>query len=85
MRAILDEQLIAGYLAGDKEALEILIKRYFKRIYGFVGLIRALQKISRASGIFFGRLYWLKIEKLFIFLWIIYPQIWTCLFLNSTK
>lgn len=35
MRAILDEQLIAGYLAGDKEALEILIKRYFKRIYGF--------------------------------------------------
>lgn len=35
MQAILDEQLIADYLAGDKEALEILIKRYFKRIYGF--------------------------------------------------
>ena len=31
-----DEQLITNYLEGDKEALEILIKRYLKSIYSFV-------------------------------------------------
>ena len=31
-----DEQLIADYLKGDEESLEILIKRYLKPIYSFV-------------------------------------------------
>jgi len=30
-----DEQLVAGYLAGDEMALEILIKRYLRPIYSF--------------------------------------------------
>ncbi len=30
-----DEQLIASYLRGNEKALEILIKRYLKPIYGF--------------------------------------------------
>jgi len=31
-----DEQLITDYLKGDKEALEILIRRYLKPIYSFI-------------------------------------------------
>src|SRR3989338_9746318 len=31
-----DEQLIGDYLKGDKQALEFLIKRYLKPIYGFI-------------------------------------------------
>ncbi len=31
-----DQQLISAYLKGDEKALEILIKRYLKPIYGFV-------------------------------------------------
>lgn len=31
-----DEQLIAHYLKGNKESLEVLIKRYLKPIYSFV-------------------------------------------------
>jgi len=31
-----DEQIISDYLKGDKESLEILIKRYLKPIYGFI-------------------------------------------------
>ena len=31
-----DDQLIADYLKGDEESLEILIKRYLKPIYSFV-------------------------------------------------
>ncbi|MCX6736559.1 MAG: sigma-70 family RNA polymerase sigma factor [Candidatus Parcubacteria bacterium] len=31
-----DKQLIKNYLAGDKEALEILIDRYLKSVYNFV-------------------------------------------------
>lgn len=31
-----DEQLIADYLAGDREALEILIRRHLKPVYSFV-------------------------------------------------
>jgi RNA polymerase sigma-70 factor (ECF subfamily) len=36
MKNYSDEQLIVDYLKGDKEALEILIKRYLKSIYSFV-------------------------------------------------
>ncbi len=32
----MDQELIAKYLAGDEESLEILIKKYLKPIYGFV-------------------------------------------------
>jgi len=31
-----DEQLIANYLKGDEELLEVLVRRYFKLIYNFV-------------------------------------------------
>lgn len=31
-----DQQLIANYLAGDEQSLELLIKRYLKPIYSFV-------------------------------------------------
>ena len=31
-----DEQLVESYLNGEKEALELLIKRYLKPIFGFV-------------------------------------------------
>jgi len=31
-----DEQLIGDYLKGDQQALEFLIKRYLKPIYGFI-------------------------------------------------
>ena len=30
-----DEQLIADYLKGDEESLEIIVQRYLKPIYGF--------------------------------------------------
>jgi len=30
-----DEQLIANYLKGDEELLEVLVRRYFKLIYNF--------------------------------------------------
>ena len=36
MKNYSDEQLIIDHLKGDKEALEILIKRYLKSIYSFV-------------------------------------------------
>ncbi len=32
----LDEKLIADYLAGDEQSLELLIKQYLKPIYSFV-------------------------------------------------
>lgn len=32
-----DNELIAAYLGGNKQALEILVGRYFRQIYGFVG------------------------------------------------
>jgi len=31
-----DEQLVGQYLKGDEGALEILIRRYFKRVFGFL-------------------------------------------------
>lgn len=31
-----DQQLINNYLAGDKQSLEILVKRYLKPVYGFL-------------------------------------------------
>src|SRR3989338_2675571 len=31
-----DNKLIGGYLAGDERALELLIQRYLKPVYGFV-------------------------------------------------
>ena len=31
-----DEQLLESYLNGEKEALDLLIKRYLKPIFGFV-------------------------------------------------
>jgi len=36
MTELNDEELISGYLAGDKKSLEILIGRYLKPIYNFV-------------------------------------------------
>lgn len=36
MNRLTDEQLVASYLAGDEKALEELITRYFKAVYGFV-------------------------------------------------
>ncbi len=35
MQNFSDQQLISAYLKGDEKALEILIKRYLKPIYGF--------------------------------------------------
>lgn len=32
-----DAELIAQYLAGDEKSLEILIRRYLKPVYGFIG------------------------------------------------
>ncbi|MFA6593784.1 MAG: sigma-70 family RNA polymerase sigma factor [Candidatus Buchananbacteria bacterium] len=36
MKKITDEQLVVDYLAGEEKALEELIARYFKAVYGFV-------------------------------------------------
>ncbi len=36
MNRLIDSQLVADYLAGDEESLEILIRSYLKPIYGFV-------------------------------------------------
>lgn len=36
METLTDEQLIVNYRNGDESALEVLIQRYFKQIYGFV-------------------------------------------------
>ncbi|MFA6526202.1 MAG: sigma-70 family RNA polymerase sigma factor [Candidatus Buchananbacteria bacterium] len=35
MKESTDEQLVKAYLAGERNALEILIKRYLKQIFGF--------------------------------------------------
>ena len=36
MKQLSDEHLVSKYLSGEKEALEILIRRYLKPVYGFV-------------------------------------------------
>lgn len=36
MKTFTDEQLVANYLKGDEESLEILIRRYLKPLYSFV-------------------------------------------------
>lgn len=36
MQDLSDEQLVANYLKGNEQALEILVKRYLKPIYSFI-------------------------------------------------
>ena len=36
MKQLSDEHLVSKYLSGEKEALEILIRRYLKPVYGFI-------------------------------------------------
>ena len=49
MNDLSDEQLAAVYLAGKEEALEILIKRYFKRVYNF--LVRFVGNAKEAEDL----------------------------------
>ena len=49
MKLYSDEQLVINFLKGDKEALEILIKRYLKPIYSFV--LRFVGKNQEAEDI----------------------------------
>jgi len=50
-----DQQLMAAYLAGDNEALEILIKNYLKPIYNFVyryiGNVQGAEDITQETFI----------------------------------